>query len=94
MDEKTLGAVIPSATGRKWAYAIYGGVSLIVGNTVVFFAATQYDVPMWLIGAVAIVNNLAPVFGAVAIANAPTVPKKAAEPVVEVAHPSVEVPFE
>lgn len=88
----TLGAVIPSAKGRKVAYALYALVAFAVGNTVVFFAATQTDVPSWLIGAVAVVNNIAPVFGAVAIANAPSTPKKlkaieAAEPVAVEAEP-------
>lgn len=93
----TLGVVIPSPTGRKVAYAIYGLISFIVGNTVVFYAATQMDVPTWLIGAVAVVNNIAPVFGAVAIANAPTVAKKhveSVEPVEALPFTSVEVPFD
>lgn len=75
----TLGAVIPSATGRKVAYAIYALVAFVVGNAVVFFAATQMEAPVWLIGAVAVVNNIAPVFGAVAIANAPASPKQIAK---------------
>ncbi len=79
-DEKVhplLGAVIPSSRGRKIAYALYGLAAFVVGNTVVYFAATQTDVPSWLIGAVAVVNNIAPVFGAVAIANIPSTPKQA-----------------
>lgn len=96
MDDK-LGAIIPSPQGRKIAYAVYGLVSFVVGNTVVFYAATQMDVPTWLIGVVAVVNNCAPLFGAVAIANAPASPKQVAkaegvEPVAM--HASVEVPFD
>lgn len=94
MDNDKLGAIIPSAVGRKWAYGIYGLVSLIVGNAVVFYAATEADVPVWLVGVVAVVNNLAPLFGAVAIANAPETPKKV-KSVEEVSVPtSPEVPFE
>lgn len=91
----TLGAVIPSARGRKIAYALYALTAFVVGNTVVFYAATQTDVPSWLIGAVAVVNNIAPVFGAVAIANAPTTPKavKPVETVEPVAmHASQSIP--
>lgn len=95
MDNDKLGAIIPSAQGRKIAYAVYGLISFVVGNAVVFYAATSMDVPVWLIGVVAVVNNCAPLFGAVAIANAPASAKQIAKAEESVAmHASVEVPFE
>lgn len=71
----TLGAIIPSARGRKIAYAVYSLAAFVVGNAVVYLAAVEGTAPTWLIGAVAVVNNVAPIFGAVAIANAPTAEK-------------------
>ena len=65
-----LGAIIPSAKGRKVAYAIYAGISLIVTNTAVAFAALQTSFPAWLVVAIAVVGNLATPFSAIAIANA------------------------
>ena len=65
-----LGAIIPTAKGRRTAYAIYAGVALIVGNTAVGFAAANIDQPVWLVVASAIVANLAAPFSALAIANA------------------------
>lgn len=78
-----LGAIIPSAKGRKIAYAIYSAAAFLVGNAVVYLAATEGTAPAWLIGAVAVVNNIAPIFGAVAIANAPTASKEEAPTVVK-----------
>ena len=65
-----LGAIIPTAKGRKLAYAVYAGVALVVGNTAVGFAAANVDQPVWLVVASAIVANLAAPFSALAIANA------------------------
>ena len=65
-----LGAVIPSARGRKVAYAIYAGVALVVGNTAVGLAAANIDQPVWLVVASAVVANMAAPFSALAIANA------------------------
>lgn len=67
-----LGAIIPTARGRKIAYALYALASFIVGNTAIYLAATSSVVPMWIVGATAVINNMAPIFGAVAIANLPT----------------------
>lgn len=78
MDNSTLGSIIPSAFGRKIAYAVYSAVAFIVGNVAIYIAATQGTTPEWLIGAIAVVNNIAPIFGAVAIANAPTTKKEKA----------------
>lgn len=70
-DESShLGAIIPTAKGRKIAYAIYAGVALIVGNAAVGFAAASVDQPVWLVIASAIVANLSAPFSALAIANA------------------------
>lgn len=65
-----LGAIIPTAKGRKLAYAIYATVSLVVGNAAVGLAAANIDQPVWLVVASAIVANLAAPFSALAIANA------------------------
>lgn len=65
-----LGAIIPTAKGRKWAYAIYAGASLLVTNALIGFSAAAIDAPTWLVVASAIVANLAAPFSALAIANA------------------------
>ncbi len=67
-----LGAIIPTVKGRKIAYAVYALASFLVGNAAIYLAATSSSIPMWIVGATAVINNLAPVFGAVAIANLPT----------------------
>lgn len=71
-DEATnqLGAIIPTAKSRKIAYAIYAGISLIVGNAAVGLAAAEIAQPIWLVVASAVVANLAAPFAALAIANA------------------------
>lgn len=65
-----LGAIIPTARGRRWAYAGYAAVSLIVTNALIGWSAAGLDAPSWLIVASAIVANLAAPFSALAIANA------------------------
>jgi hypothetical protein len=65
-----LGVIIPTAKGRKIAYIAYSALALIVGNIGVGFAAAGTGWPVWLVVAVAIVNNLAVPFGAIAVANA------------------------
>lgn len=65
-----LGAIISTAKGRKWAYAIYAGASLLVTNALIGFSAAAIDAPTWLVVASAIVANLAAPFSALAIANA------------------------
>lgn len=65
-----LGVIIPTARGRKIAYAIYAAAALITTNVVIGFAAVGVAQPGWLIVATAIVGNLAAPFGALAIANA------------------------
>lgn len=70
VDESHLGAIIPTAKGRKVAYAVYAGVSLVVGNAAVGLAAANIEQPVWLVIASAIVANLAAPFSALAIANA------------------------
>lgn len=65
-----LGAIIPTAKGRRWAYATYAAISLAVTNTLIGFSAAQLDAPTWLVVASAIVANLAAPFSALAIANA------------------------
>lgn len=69
-DESHLGAIIPTAKGRRIAYAIYAAIALAVGNTAVGFAAASIEQPVWLVVASAIVANLAAPFSALAIANA------------------------
>lgn len=70
VDVPQIGAIIPTVKGRKIAYAVFALISFIVGNAVVFCAATNGDVPVWLIGLTAVVTNSAPAFSALAIANA------------------------
>lgn len=65
-----IGAIIPTAKGRKIAYGIYAGISLIVGNAAVGLAAANLEQPVWLVIASAVVANLAAPFSALAIANA------------------------
>ena len=69
-DSSHLGAIIPTAKGRKIAYSIYAGVALIVGNAAVGLAAANIEQPIWLVVASAVVANLAAPFSALAIANA------------------------
>jgi hypothetical protein len=69
-SESHLGAVIPTAKGRKIAYAIYAAIALVVGNTAVGLAAANIEQPVWLVISSAIVANLAAPFAALAIANA------------------------
>lgn len=69
-SESHLGAIIPTAKGRRIAYAVYAGIALAVGNTAVGFAAASVEQPVWLVVASAIVANLAAPFSALAIANA------------------------
>lgn len=78
-----LGAIIPSAKGRKIAYAVYSLAAFTVGNVAIYIAATTGEAPTWLIGATAVINNIAPIFGAVAIANAPATGKEAKAEVIE-----------
>lgn len=70
IEMPSIGAIIPTARGRKIAYAIFAAVSFVVGNAVVFYAATSSSIPIWLIGATAVITNSAPAFSALAIANA------------------------
>ncbi|CAB4128861.1 hypothetical protein UFOVP111_95 [uncultured Caudovirales phage] len=70
VNTEALGVIIPSAAGRKLAYAIYAGASLIVTNVAVGFSAIGANNPAWLTIALAVVGNLASAFGALAIANA------------------------
>ena len=65
-----IGAIIPTPRGRKIAYSIYAGLSLVIGNTVVAYAAIEVAQPVWLVVASAVVANLAAPFSALAIANA------------------------
>ena len=66
----SLGVIIPSVKGRKVAYAVFAGVSLVVTNVAVAFSAIGANNPAWLTIALAVVGNLAAPFGAIAIANA------------------------
>lgn len=70
LPEQNLGAIIPSAKGRKIAYAVYAGASLAVTNVAVGFAALASPFPAWLTVAIAVIGNLATPFSAIAIANA------------------------
>lgn len=64
-----LGAIIPTARGRKVAYAVYAGLALVAGNVAVGFAAANIDQPVWLVVVSAVVANLAAPFSALAISN-------------------------
>jgi hypothetical protein len=70
IETEALGVIIPSAAGRKLAYAIYAGLSLVVTNVAVAFSAIGANNPAWLTVSLAVVGNLAAPFGAIAIANA------------------------
>jgi hypothetical protein len=70
IETEALGVIIPSAAGRKVAYAVYAGISLLVTNVAVGFSAIGANNPSWLTIALAVVGNLAAPFGAIAIANA------------------------
>lgn len=70
VSDNHLGAIIPTAKGRKIAYAIYAGVALVVGNGAVGLAAANIEQPVWLVIASAVVANLAAPFAALAISNA------------------------
>lgn len=65
-----LGILIPSAKGRKIAYALYGLSALIVSNLAVAVMASGTQAPVWLVVTSAVVGNLAVPFTALAIANA------------------------
>jgi hypothetical protein len=65
-----LGVIIPSVKGRKIAYAVYAGASLVVTNIAVAFSAIGAQSPAWLTISLAVVGNLGTAFGALAIANA------------------------
>ncbi len=65
-----LGVIIPSVKGRKIAYIVYAAVALAVGNLGVAYAAAGEGWPTWLVMAVAVTNNLAVPFAAIAVANA------------------------
>lgn len=69
-NDAQLGAIIPSAKGRKIAYAGFASASLIVGNTAVGLAAANIEQPVWLIIASAVVANMSAPFAALAISNA------------------------
>ena len=65
-----LGILIPSAKGRKIAYAAYGLAALLVSNLAVGIMAAGVEAPVWLVVASALVGNLAVPFTTLAIANA------------------------
>ena len=65
-----LGVIIPSVKGRKIAYAVYAGLSLLITNVAVAFSAIGATNPAWLTISLAVVGNLAAPFGAIAIATA------------------------
>jgi len=66
----SLGVIIPSVKGRKVAYAVYAGVSLVVTNIAVAFSAIGASNPVFLTIALAVVGNLAAPFASIALANA------------------------
>ena len=66
----SLGVIIPSAKGRKIAYALYAGASIIITNVAVAFSAIGAQSPAWLTISLAVVGNLAAPFAAIAISNA------------------------
>jgi len=65
-----IGVIIPTAKGRKLAYAIYVGISFLVTNTVVAYSTLELPLPAWLKIALAVIGNTAVAFGGIAIANA------------------------
>ena len=72
-----IGVIIPTAKGRKIAYAIYVAVSFLITNTVVAFSTLEAPLPAWLKISLAVVGNSAVAFGSLAIANVDTTKKDA-----------------
>jgi murein DD-endopeptidase MepM/ murein hydrolase activator NlpD len=70
MPAADLGAIIKSSKNRMIAYSIFALVSMLVTNTAVYFSAVQTPFPAVLVGAMAILGNLAVPFAALAVANA------------------------
>jgi hypothetical protein len=66
----SLGVIIPSVKGRKIAYALYAGASIVITNVAVAFSAIGASNPVWLTISLAVVGNLAAPFAAIAISNA------------------------
>lgn len=71
-----IGVIIPTAKGRKIAYAIYVAISFVITNTVVAYSTLEAPLPAWLKISLAIVGNSAVAFGSLAIANVGTTAKK------------------
>lgn len=70
IEMPNIGAIIPTVKGRKIAYAIFAACAIIIGDVTIFYSVALGTVPMWLIGLGAVVNNTAPIFAGIAIANA------------------------
>lgn len=71
LPQISLGVIIPTVKARKIAYIVFAVIALIVGNIGVAFAAAGDGWPVWLVVAVAVVNNLTPLFSTIAVANLP-----------------------
>lgn len=71
LPQISLGVIIPTVKARKIAYITFAVIALVVGNIGVAFAAAGDGWPVWLVVAVAVVNNLTPLFSTIAVANLP-----------------------
>lgn len=69
LEMPSIGAIIPTEKGRKVAYAVFAICSLLVGNAVIYFSTVYTEVPLWIIGISAVLNNTAPIFSSIAMAN-------------------------
>jgi hypothetical protein len=65
-----LGAIIPSAKGRRIAYSAFALLSLIVSNVAIAFSSLGEPLPGWLVASIAVAGSLSVPFAALAVANA------------------------
>lgn len=70
IEMPNIGAIIPTVKGRKIAYAIFAACAIVIGDVTIYYSVALGTVPMWLIALGAVINNTAPIFAGIAIANA------------------------
>lgn len=70
IPQADLGVLIPKAKNRRYVYMAYMGLSLVITNIGVGFAALGEQFPAWLIVSFAVLGNLAVPMSTIAIANA------------------------
>lgn len=74
LPAEEIGAIISTAKGRKIAYSVFAGASLVVTNAAIGYSTLQQPFPAWLLVAIGIVGNLAIPFSALALSNAKSIP--------------------